>query len=263
MSITKDFSNDLWDERILGTGTVLVDATGDSVFISSPLGSSAIKRYYLYGYAGETITFTVQARNIPSGLAGFAGVFIDIPVGGLKNTQEVSSEDLQMYTVSAVVPATVVGYQKIAVGIGSYGGLDGGAEFISPVITRSGSGVIMTGFLQCPTTANDIPFLRQDYYNHGVGDIQWDATKKVLTVSPSDSYNFIENSSQFRPTLEVTGSADGNTTEAYFFCGSNTGSTALCNIQAVSLSTGLPVDLEAAISNTRFVKFTLLSTQTG
>ena len=268
MSITKDFSNDQWREVISGTGSVTV--TGDngySVVIESPVGSSARKRYYTVGYPGEKVTFTCLARNIPKdGLNGFAGMWIDIPEGTLQNVQLIESLDLKSYTVSAVVPVSFARPQIIAFGVGSFGALDGSAEFIHPIITRQGGGLVMTGFFECPETIGDLPFLREDYYNFGVGDITWDDTLKTVKIKPAEFYEFSVNDPgllQFRPTCDVTGAPDGNTTESYIFCGSNTDKNGECHIQAVSLTTNAPVDLEAAFGVKRFFKITLITTSDG
>lgn len=268
MSITKDFSNELWYENIVGTGSVTV--TGDngySAIIESPSGSSARKRYYTMGYPGEKITFTCLARNIPkAGLNGFAGIWIDIPIGKLQNVQLVESLDLKSYTVSAVVPVHYARPQTIAFGIGSYTDLDGSAEFIHPIITRQGGGLIMTGFFECPIANGALPFLREDYYNFGVGDITWNNTLQTVEITPAELYNFSFTEgglNQFRPTCDVTGSPDGNITEAYFFSGGNTSANGECHIQAVSLTTGAPVNLEAAFGVKRFFKMTLTTTGDG
>jgi hypothetical protein len=265
MSITKDFSNGLWYEAITGTGTITVGDGGSSVSISSPAGSSARSRYYAIALPGEQLTFSVMARNIPNGLSGFAACFIDIPINTLQNTQAITSEDLQVYTVSAVVPSNLVGPQKIAFGVGSYSALDGSAEFINPVITRAGSHVVMEGFIQFADGGGWT--LREDYLNYNVGDIAWNDSDKTLLIKPSVTYDFseISGTNQFRPTLLISGSPDGNTTEVYSWTGSNTNSNGWCKIQACThaLAPAVPVNLSNATNQTRFCGFRLVMVGDG
>ncbi len=264
MSITKDFSNGLWYEAITGTGTITVGDSGASVSISSPAGSSARSRYYTVGFAGETVSFSVMARNIPNGLSGFAGCWIDTPIDTIQNAQEIKSEDLQVYTVSAVVPSNVLGPQTIAFGVGSYSALDGSAEFLNPVITRSGSGVVMEGMLEFTNGGGWL--LREDYANYNVGDIVWNDSDKTLLIKPSVAYAFTDNQgNNFRPVLQVTGSPDGNTTEVYSWNGSNTNVNGWCKIQACShaLAPAVPVNLSTTTNQTRFCSFRLTTVNNG
>jgi hypothetical protein len=265
MSITKDFSNDQWEEVITGTGTITVQDSGASVLISSPSGSSARSRYYTVALPGETLTFTVQARDMPDGLSGNAGIWIDIPTNSLTNVQQVKSLDLQVYTVSAVVPFHLIGPQQVAFGVGSYAALDGSAEFINPCITRSGSHVVMEGMLNFPNGGG--VSLREDYLNVNVGTITWNDSDKTYLIKPSEAFNFstLGGGIQFRPILFISGSPDGNTTEVYSWAGSNTNASGWIKIQACThlAAPAVPVNLSNATNQSRFCSFRLLMVGDG
>lgn len=260
MSITKDFGNTLWYQEVTGTGSVTIQDGGQSVLISSPSGSSARKRYYTIAMPGERLTFSCLARNIPDGLNGFAGIWIDIPIGTLKNVQQIKSEDLQMYTVEAVVPIHLVGPQKIAFGVGSYSALDGSAEFINPVITRSGTHVVMEGFIQFFATGSFM--VRSDYLNYNIGSIGWNPTASTLDITTAELFDFQEGSglNQFRPIVQVTGAPDGNSTEVLTWTGSCVGFDGKVRIQACNAAG--PINLQA-VSVDRFVGFRLLMVGDG
>jgi len=261
MSITKDFSNDLWYESITGTGSITVNDGGASILISSPAGSTARSRYYTMAFAGEKVTFSVMARNMPDGLDGFAGIWIDIPIGDLINVQQVMSEDLQVYTVEAIVPYHLIGPQKIAFGVGSYSELNGSAEFINPVITRSGSHVVMEGFIEFADGGGFI--LREDYLNYNVGLLEWNVSDQTLKISPSVAYDFQETggTNQFRPLLTIAGAPDGNNTVVYSWTGSCIGFNAQVKLQACSSTS--PIDLLNATNQTRFCGFRLVMVGDG
>lgn len=265
MSITKDFSNALWSETITGTGTITVQDSGKSVLISSPAGSSARSRYYTNAMAGELLTFTVMARNMPDGLDGYAGIWIDIPINSVKNVQQVKSSDLQVYTVQAVVPHHLIGPQKVAFGVGSYGALDGSAEFINPVITRSGSHVVMEGMLQFNDGGGWE--LRDDYLNFNVGTITWNDSDKTVLIKPSIAFDFnVSGEIQYRPLLFITGASDSNFSKrVYSWTGSNTNANGWIKIQACDhkVTPPVPVNLSTSTDGVRYCSFRLVMVGDG
>lgn len=267
MSITKDFSNNSWYKTVTGSGvgSVTVGNSGATVSISSPTGGSARCRYFTNVLPGEKVTFSIQARNVPAGLSGYAAMFIDSPLGSLRNVQLITSDDLQVYTISAIIPYHLVGPQKIAFGIGSYTSLDGSAEFLNPVITRSGSNVVMEGMIQFNSGGGWS--VREDYLNYNIGTITWNDADKTVLIKPAIDYQFAETGStnEFRPILFITGSPDQNTNEVYSWSGSNTSYRGWCKIQACThaAAPAVPVNLSNATNGNRFCSLRLVMVGNG
>lgn len=259
MSITKDFSKDLWQEKITGTGNINVTEGGSVITIDSPVGNSARSRYHTIAFAGDKLTFTCVAKNIPvGGLNGFAGIWIDIPIDNLINVQEVTSLDSQLVKVEAVVPEHLIGPVRIAYGVGSFSALDGSAEFINPKITRGGSHVVMEGFIEFADGGGFV--LREDYLNYNVGTLVWNDSDKTLLISPSVSYDFQDaDGNQFRPLLTIAGAPDGNTTEVYSWTGSCVNLAAQVKLQACThaAAPAVPVNLDTSTNVKRFCGFRL------
>ena len=256
MSITKDFNNELWYETVSGDGTAVVGDAGASIICSASSGSRAYRRYYFVARAGEKITIKVWAKNNPAaGKTGYATLFLDTPISQLINKVEIRSDEARLYTLSITVPQKFVNPTKMAFGIGSYTSLDGSAEFWRPEFYRSGSNIVMQGTIKFPSGggAEIVP----DFINNGIGNISYRSTDVGYRFEPSELFAFDESTgvNQFRPIVTISGGSEGNSVEPYIWYISKVNNVGWCLIQAVSLTTGAPVNLSTSTNQDRFVFF--------
>lgn len=259
MPITKDFDNAQWFETKDGSGFVGTSDSGGTLTCRATGIDRAYKKYYIIAMPGEVLTFSCYAKNrVQDGIAGFARMWIDNRDGTEEDFATIESSELGFYQVAMTVDSTATGPQRVFFGLGVFGSIEGSADYLEPTMHRSGSNIVMQGQLELPNGGGFI--LRSDSTNYNVGDIEWRASTQTYRIKPKLPFNFSDQEIvpfdiQFRPLTQVTASYDGNLTEPYVWYGLASNNVAWLELQAVSLATGLPVNLSASTNLTRFVNF--------
>lgn len=242
-----------WVQTTTGAGTVVSGDGGKSVVCQAVAGDRATLQYFLVGWPGDSFEFSVVAKNVDTGKAGLAEIFIDSPIGQRREEEDITAPDPENITIKYDIPVAANTPRVVVFGLGVSTDTDGSAECMIPRIKRMNGNTFLRATLRADSAGGMFVHSTLPAFNVNDASITWDAANLEMVVVPRETTTFTNGPHTFKPTIIATGGPDNSGADPVIWNVGRVLTNGTFSVQALNADTGARLDLNAGTGSDLFV----------